>query len=202
MKKLCLILIFSVILAVGDIASGLVIFDESTPGITLTGVASLEYESDGTPATTPNIILLPEGSNTAYADITLVAGEQYIVSARRRTFSSGNLQFKIDLDDQLFVLDLAHSPVGGEGTYQEVVYEGLYVPDDATTTVKIYASGSWDARVDYIQFEIGTLEVCGDPGTVYLPEDFNQNCYVDLADILMFAQVWLTCTDPANVDCN
>lgn len=179
-----------------------VIFDESTPGITLTGDASLEYESGGTPASTPNIIMLPPGSSTAYADITLEAGQQYIVSARRRTVSSGNLQFKIDLDGGLFVLDLAHSPDGGELTYQEVTYEGIYVPADATTTVKIYAGGSWGARVDYIQFEIGAPEVCGDPGTAYLPEDFNHDCYVNLADFVIFISEWLNCSDPVNVDCD
>ena len=194
-------MLLAVVVVLAVSAGFAAIFDESTAGITLTGGASLEYESGGTPATTPNVILLPFGSSSAYADITLQAGQQYIVSARRRTFSSGNLQFKIDLDGQFFVLDLAHSPVGGEGTYQEVTYEGLYVPNDAVTTVRIYDSGSWDARVDYIQFEIGTLEVCGDPGTVYLPEDFSRNCYVDLADIVMFGQAWLRCTAPDDPDC-
>ncbi len=43
--------------------------------------------------------------------------------------------------------------------------------------------------------------VCGDPGTVYLPGDLNEDCYVDFKDLAIFASHWLTCTDPANRDC-
>jgi hypothetical protein len=42
---------------------------------------------------------------------------------------------------------------------------------------------------------------CGDDGTEYLPADFNEDCYVNLEDIVYFAQLWLECTDPQNQDC-
>jgi hypothetical protein len=43
---------------------------------------------------------------------------------------------------------------------------------------------------------------CGDPGTVYLPQDLNQDCYVNLEDFAIFANYWLQCTDPNNTDCD
>lgn len=42
---------------------------------------------------------------------------------------------------------------------------------------------------------------CGDPGTIYLPEDLNFDCYVDFRDFTLMANVWLNCTDPNNIAC-
>ena len=44
--------------------------------------------------------------------------------------------------------------------------------------------------------------VCGDPGTVYLAEDLNQDCKVDFGDFAQIASVWLQCTDPADTACD
>jgi len=40
---------------------------------------------------------------------------------------------------------------------------------------------------------------CGDPEHPYPPMDFNQDCVVNVADLAMFAEHWLTCTKP---ECN
>jgi hypothetical protein len=42
---------------------------------------------------------------------------------------------------------------------------------------------------------------CGDPGFPFPEGDLDFNCYVDLADFLIMAANWLTCTDP-NPPCN
>jgi hypothetical protein len=40
--------------------------------------------------------------------------------------------------------------------------------------------------------------VCGTLGQVYHPMDFNEDCYVNLSDLAMFASTWIDCTDPQN----
>lgn len=44
------------------------------------------------------------------------------------------------------------------------------------------------------------LVTCADQN-VYLPFDFNKDCYVNLGDFVIFAGEWLTCNDPQNDDC-
>ena len=44
--------------------------------------------------------------------------------------------------------------------------------------------------------------VCGDPGTVYLPSDLNEDCKVDLPDFALFSGEWLHCTDPGDPNCD
>jgi hypothetical protein len=43
---------------------------------------------------------------------------------------------------------------------------------------------------------------CGDPGTVFLPQDLNYDCYVDFYDFALFTLRWLECSDPNNPDCD
>ena len=47
-----------------------------------------------------------------------------------------------------------------------------------------------------------TIDYCGNSSTIYLPQDLNQDCYVNLADLAQFFADWLHCTDPANPICN
>lgn len=42
---------------------------------------------------------------------------------------------------------------------------------------------------------------CGDGNTLYLASDLNQDCYVNLADIALFVENWLQCSNPADIDC-
>ena len=41
--------------------------------------------------------------------------------------------------------------------------------------------------------------VCGDWG--YSAMDFNRDCYVDFYDLVIFAEQWLTCTHPEDIQC-
>ena len=49
MKRPCLYLMLTVMFVFANLVCGQVTFDESSPGLTLTGGASLVYESGGTP---------------------------------------------------------------------------------------------------------------------------------------------------------
>jgi hypothetical protein len=42
---------------------------------------------------------------------------------------------------------------------------------------------------------------CGSAGTVFDPADFNFDCYVNLKDYQIFAEQFMSCTDPANPAC-
>jgi hypothetical protein len=46
------------------------------------------------------------------------------------------------------------------------------------------------------------LRTCGDSDSVYLEEDVNQDCYVDLKDFAFVGADWMQCTDPTNPDCD
>jgi hypothetical protein len=65
-------------------------------------------------------------------------------------------------------------------------------------------SNAGDMYIDdlsvYAADEAGVPDFCGDIGTIYNPYDFNDDCYVDLADFAVFAVAWLECTDPERPD--
>ena len=191
--------------ALSNCACDAVVFDESTPGITVTGGTELAYDAGATPVAFPNVIKLSDSpsDSSAYGDVTLVVGQVYTVSARRKTFDSSSMQFKLNINGVLFAHDMAYSG-GANGTYQEITYEGVaFTPQSPTATVTLYDSGSMDARVDWIRFnEVPDPVVCGDLGTNYLPTDFNQDCYVNFKDLKEFLLKWLYCTDPINPDCD
>jgi hypothetical protein len=42
---------------------------------------------------------------------------------------------------------------------------------------------------------------CGDPGTQYAYGDINKDCKVDWQDFALFADSWLTCTEPNQANC-
>ena len=44
--------------------------------------------------------------------------------------------------------------------------------------------------------------VCGDPGTIFFPEDLNHDCHIDFRDFALFTEVWLQCTDPSSPECD
>lgn len=60
------------------------------------------------------------------------------------------------------------------------------------------------AGIDHVRIQrtIYTPDNCGDAGTVYLPMDFDQNCYVDFKDFASFVSYWLHCNDPMDPYCN
>ena len=60
------------------------------------------------------------------------------------------------------------------------------------------------AIIDYVRIQRNVYlpQYCGDEGTVYLPMDFDQNCYVNLLDFVEFAALWLHCNDPLDAYCD
>jgi len=56
--------------------------------------------------------------------------------------------------------------------------------------------------VDNVRLLAGPLPLqCGDPGTLTLSADLDENCYVNWGDFGVFASQWLECTDPENPSC-
>jgi len=66
-------------------------------------------------------------------------------------------------------------------------------------------SGSTALRMtaDYVRVgnPVTGPQNCGDPGTVYMDADFNMDCYIDMQDFAKFAEEWMLCTDPADLNC-
>ncbi|OQA00914.1 MAG: hypothetical protein BWY71_00570 [Planctomycetes bacterium ADurb.Bin412] len=90
--------------------------------------------------------------------------------------------------------------VTGFVVYNQFVYnkDYIYRSDWANP-----ASGP-DTWVDAIgQITLAATEylpTCAEQN-VYAPEDFNQDCYVNLEDFAQFAGAWLTCNEPRNPVC-
>jgi len=51
-------------------------------------------------------------------------------------------------------------------------------------------------------YDSAYVKKCGDAGTVYLAQDFNNDCYVDFKDFEVFLRDWLICTDPLRPECD
>lgn len=69
----------------------------------------------------------------------------------------------------------------------------------------VWFSLDWEDRLPYPEgnnYIAPDPNNCGDPGTVYLPEDLNQDCYIDFRDFAYFAGRWLQCTEPNNPNCD
>jgi hypothetical protein len=69
--------------------------------------------------------------------------------------------------------------------------------------VGVAAAGTWDLYVDDatgLEAQIDT-QSCNDLN-IYLPSDFNHDCYVNFLDFAVFSENWLTCNDPQNPACS
>lgn len=97
--------------------------------------------------------------------------------------------------------------------YQQVVYwrkiankTVLDIDQDSSNPdlwyVTYTSGGTLRANVNDGTFILNVPEKCGDTGTVYLPQDLNQDCYVNFKDLAVFAARWLTCTNPVDSNCN
>ncbi len=69
--------------------------------------------------------------------------------------------------------------------------------------IKAYA-GDYYSAFDNIQLRTVPAQV--NCATVWeygygLSSDFNQDCYVDLKDVAIFAQTWFNCNDPLDIEC-
>jgi hypothetical protein len=43
---------------------------------------------------------------------------------------------------------------------------------------------------------------CGDPGTIYITADINEDCKIDFADFALMAAAWMDCTTPEDENCS
>jgi hypothetical protein len=59
-------------------------------------------------------------------------------------------------------------------------------------------------RGSFNNFKVESVTpICGDTGTpAFKQGDLNKDCYVDVADTVIFASAWLECTDPTDASCN
>jgi len=96
-------------------------------------------------------------------------------------------------------------------TWNTLTYDfgaGTAMPLEAGTVwalvVMTSLYGTFDGYVDNAQITLKpTVQQCSDviaAGSV-LKEDFNQDCYVDLLDLLEFSAHWLECNDPEDINC-
>ena len=89
-----------------------------------------------------------------------------------------------------------------------VVFQGdltaLATFDDGALTTMEFSTAtnsSCEVLLDNILVVSGPRG-CGDPTTVYLDADVNEDCYVDFLDFAQFAIDWMDCTDPNNNSCS
>lgn len=57
------------------------------------------------------------------------------------------------------------------------------------------------AKAYFDNFRVTGLS-CGDPGTLTLKGDVNDDCYVDFEDFAALALNWMKCTDPSDAGCD
>jgi hypothetical protein len=108
------------------------------------------------------------------------------------------LAWLVDDQDNPVLLDELVSELGaGAANDGYQLYFGFAKDLNIDSTVEVYyvkiANGSYP---EY------TPTQCGDPMTIYLPSDFNQDCYVTFVDFAEFASRWLNCNDPRNSLCD
>ena len=111
-------------------------------------------------------------------------------------FTNDGTDWNLYIDDNYTEpLTLTAVPFSGEG----IPYDGYFA---------FFLPGSdINADLDYMRYTDagafpppGPPPVCGANG--YKVSDFNEDCYVNLADLSFIASEWLVCTDPANADCD
>ena len=114
--------------------------------------------------------------------VTLVVNEEITVSPSELTFTASDW----NIPQVVTVTAVKDEKI------EEQIHEGLI----------IHSISSDDTDYDGIVSDI-TVAVhdsnCGSWG--YYPGDANHDCYVNVADIKMFATNWLNCSDPSGHDC-
>jgi len=91
--------------------------------------------------------------------------------------------------------------IGGGGDPNSI---GRFYLGDIAEII-IYNRRLSDMEVNQVSDYLGKYiepEVCGHPGTEYNDSDLNKDCYVNLADIAIFVDSWLSCTTTSNPDCD
>lgn len=94
---------------------------------------------------------------------------------------------------------------GREGTFAAAPYSGIawkgYIDDWGWFDGAIVSSQVLDIMANGIE-SLAPITDCKDPGGVVLWSDFNEDCYVDILDFVMWAADWLKCTDPTDSACD
>ena len=156
MKKAMLLVVVSAVFAISSPSNAaVVVFDESLPGIGYGEDSGSGYEAGATPddGITPNTMQFPIYGSVS-GDITLVAGNSYKVTARRKVITQGQLYFDVFLAGSKILRDsaMAASPAE-QDTFQSLRYPGVFKPAANTVNVALSNGGPWLPRVDWIKFE-------------------------------------------------
>lgn len=116
------------------------------------------------------------------------------------------------IDCWIYKIHPGQDPAAGEVLYEALGAEvgnvdsnfGLVTDVEAGTTIDFVVGpgpdfGGEDTPL-YVQIGESLSPQCEDIG-IYLPMDFNKDCYVDLQDFATFAASWLDCNHPADLSC-
>lgn len=156
MKNISMALLLWLALSVSG-SGEVVTFDESTPELFIfnsSGLAGLKREPFATPVSGLNCIKIGVG-DFAVANVSLIPGQKYKVTARRHVHNNAYMSFDLYLNGIWYMHDggaCMNNPITFD-KHAQVVYLGYYQPSAATTEVKITNGGLWGARVDWIKFE-------------------------------------------------
>ena len=160
-----------------------------------------------------HVFTTAEAGDTHYYWLTYYIQNGRIVINNSNNFGLGNAEVSLDVTQwrtYRFTMDgtdwnlyidgepaatLTAGPFAGEG----IPYSGYF---------GWFWGNTCNADLDYMRYtDMGALAPtedvsCGGTGTVYDPADFNLDCYVNLKDYQIFAEQYMSCTDPANPACN
>ena len=149
------------------------------------------------------------------------------VKALKLINSIQNSNYNVGLTEILVASDegaLGFNPMAAS-SYTEKVYDGVFLPNSGSSLVertadiddvhkryflfkiKSFVSGDIDLGenavfddVDYIDDPITDCQAVKDFGLT-LAGDLNQDCKVSMADMSVFAEQWLGCTNPSGIGC-
>lgn len=119
-------------------------------------------------------------------------------------------------EDEWYTVEISYDATSSELYYRVIVNGGDAFTWTKTVTGSFsfntfaiwdyYNTSSFASTLQYLDNLVitapGELMQCGDPGTIYLDSDINEDCDVNLEDYAWFAIDWLRCTIPDNVDCD
>jgi len=149
------------------------------------------------------------------------------VKALKLINSIQNSNYNVGLTEILVASDegaLGFNPMAAS-SYTEKVYDGVFLPNSGSSLVertadiddvhkryflfkiKSFVSGDIDPGenalfddVDYVDDPITDCQAVKDFGLT-LAGDLNQDCKVSMADMSVFAEQWLGCTNPSGIGC-
>jgi hypothetical protein len=165
----------------------------------------------------PDFVALSEGDPNvwAYVDVTLSHPPLAVVNVGVNLFEwaadLGMVETDADLEDPNYL----QFDAGNWDTPKQIGFRAFYVEgraneEEPMSQVPAFCDlipSSADAGYDpetgiepgaQIAIEVEDID-CGSYG--FDERDYNEDCFVNLADFAIFAQGWWFCTDPGNIDC-